>query len=558
MQSTKRKSAKRHYPNNPPEPSEDNRGLLPDGLPLKLRETKNFWKALLRRAEKRDEEEGTEGKRLSDARRWLCRNDLFFLMFWGLGRTDILHPWLFRRCREVQAFPNGYLDLWSREHYKSTIITFALTIQDILASHGEKPAPRYHGREVTIGIFSHTRGIAKAFLQQIKQELEENKRLKDLFPDILWSRPPRKGWSLDNGITVKRQSNPKEATVEAWGLVDGQPTGRHFWTLLYDDVVTVESVNTPDQIKKTTSQWELSDNLGTEGGNKRYAGTRYHLFDTYSDIIKRGAAITRVHLCTKDGTENFVKENCTLKFPSTLQKKRQAQGPYIFGAQMLQNPTADTSMGFDEDWLRYWTPETYDGLNIGIIVDPASGKEKSRSDNDYTAIWVLGFGADRKVRQLEHIRERMNLPTRTKCLFDLHRKWSDVNSIFRVGYEDYGMQADIEHIKSEMDRRNYSFEITPLGGGMSKVNRILRLVPWFERGDILLLQNDIHNRHSDGAAVNSTKQFIEEEYTAFPVCNHDDSLDGLARFIDDDFVIDWPARKEATSKPEDMDHRTAW
>jgi hypothetical protein len=47
-----------------------------------------------------------------------------------------------------------------------------------------------------------------------------------------------------------RQSNPKEATVEAHGLVDGQPTGAHFRLRIYDDVVTLESVTTPEQVKK--------------------------------------------------------------------------------------------------------------------------------------------------------------------------------------------------------------------------------------------------------------------------------------------------------------------
>lgn len=559
MQSLKLKNATKRYPKNPPEPTEDNRGLLPKALPLTLKGTVMFWKAFLRKAQKRDEEQETDGKYLKLARRWLCRNDLFFLMFWGLERSDFMHPWLFRRCREVQAFPDGYLDLWSRDHYKSTIVTFGLTIQDILASHGDDPAPRYNGREVTFGIFSHTRGISKGFLQQIKQELEDSDRLKGLFPDILWdktSKAPQ--WGLDTGITVKRKSNPKEATVEAWGLVDGQPTSKHYWTRLYDDVVTLESVNTPEQIKKTTAAWEMSDNLGTEGGKERYVGTRYHLFDSYAEMIKRGAVKTRVHTCTKDGTENFTKANCVLRHPATLAKKRKAQGPYVFGSQMLLDPVADTSMGFNEDWLRYWTPNNFKGLNIAIIVDPSSGRDKTRANNDYSAFWVLGFGGDKKVRQLRHIRDRLNLSARTRTLFDLHRTWSEVGKVFCVGYEQYGMQADIEHIEEKMEEENYSFEITKLSGAMSKVNRILRLVPWFEQGRIMLLRHDIHNMQADGSAVNMTQTFIDEEFKPFPVCNHDDSLDGLARIFDID--IEWPARtdKKPDMNNEPIDPRTSW
>lgn len=61
---------------------------------------------------------------------------------------------------------------------------------------------------------------------------------------------------------MRRKSNPKESTVEAWGLVDGQPTGKHFKLLIYDDVVTLESVTSPEMIAKVTNAWALSLNLG--------------------------------------------------------------------------------------------------------------------------------------------------------------------------------------------------------------------------------------------------------------------------------------------------------
>jgi len=95
--------------------------------------------------------------------RHLALYDLFFLLVFVLGRKDLNKDWLFERCREVQEAPDGHLDLWFRDAGKSSIITFGKTVQDILRNP-----------EITVGIFSCTRPIAKAFLRQIKREFEGN------------------------------------------------------------------------------------------------------------------------------------------------------------------------------------------------------------------------------------------------------------------------------------------------------------------------------------------------------------------------------------------------
>lgn len=460
--------------------------------------------------------------------RGLCRIDLYFLLRYAFNRADVEHPWIFSRCREVQNASNGYIDLWAREHYKSTIITYALTIQNILASHGDEPLETWNGREATIGIFSHTRPIAKGFLRQIKQELEGNEWLRTLFPDIVWADPKYSApkWSEDDGIVVKRRSNPKESTVEAWGLVDGQPTSKHFYIRNYDDVVTKESVSTAEMMAKTLSAWELSLNLGVRGGYERYIGTRYHYNDVYKEIIKREAAIPRIYPATEDGSVDGVP---VLLLHEELAEKRRRMGPYTFGCQMLQDPKADEVQGFKREWLKFYKDANGGkGMNILIFVDPANEKKKK---SDYTAMLVIGLGADGHVYILDMVRDRLSLTERTEKLFQLHKDWRQKGRKLPVYYEKYGKDSDIDHIRSQMELENYRFSITPVGGSMAKNDRIRRIIPDFEHGSILFPFEKSYTCY-DRRSVDLVQVFIDEEYIPFPVGEHDDMLDTLARIKD--------------------------
>jgi phage terminase large subunit-like protein len=362
-----------------------------------------------------------------------------------------------------------------------------------------------------------------------------NDFLKKLFPDVLFQNPKSESpkWSLDNGIVLKRKTNPKEANVEAWGLVDGQPTSKHFTLLVYDDVVTRESVTTTDQIKKVTTSWELSLNLGAEGGRKRYIGTRYHANDTYATMMARGSAIPRIKPATDNGKMDG---NPVLLSQESLLEKRRDMGPYTFGAQMLQNPTADNAMGFKREWLKFYEKLGDSAKwNKVIIVDPASKKKKT---SDYTTMFVLGLAPDNNYYVLEMVRDRLNLTQRSAKLFELHRKW--LPQI--VGYEEYGAQADVEHIEYEMEHQNYRFKITRLGGAVAKEDRIQRLVPIFEQGRCWFPKYQSYTDYQ-GRSVDLVQSFIDDEYLAFPVCVHDDMLDSLARILEPTLGAKFPKPK---------------
>lgn len=500
---------------------------------LPMRDLVRYWDEL--------ESIGRREQKLHQVVRILALADLYYLLVRVCGRIDMLpcvnrpgyvdNQFAFDRCREVEANPNGYLDLWSRESWKSSIITFGLTLQDILKNP-----------EITIGIFSHTRPIAKAFLRTLMREIESNRALHAAFPDIFHGTDVRayQKFSEDDGVIVKRKANPNESTVEAWGLVDGMPVSRHFKVLLYDDVVVQGSVTTPEMIAKTMQALELSYNLGTTGGAKRMAGTRYHFNDAYRTVIDRGTFKAREYPGRIGGTE----EGESIVFSEEMHReKRDAQGPYVYASQILLNPKADAMQGFKREWIRKYKRIQTGALNWYLVFDAASSKKKG---SDYTAGWAVGLGRDRNYYCVPEVRDRLNLKERGDRLFDLHRRYKPK----QVRYEKYGMMSDIEYYQSRMENENYRFQIIEVGGQTSKVDRIKRLIPLFEAGRIWLPES-----HSSTDWQKTTRDlvhdFIEEEYYPFPVGLHDDMLDSLARICEPELHLIWPTEEVPVRKPRD-------
>ena len=478
---------------------------------------------------------------------WLGRNDRFYLMTDLLGRDDARHPWLYARCREVEKDPDGYLDLWSREHYKSSFITFAGAIQEILRNP-----------EITIGIFSFNKPTARKFLRQIKFELESNETIKAIYPDVLWGDPKKDSprWSEDNGIVVKRSGNPKEATVEGHGLVDGQPTGAHFLLRIYDDVVTIESVTSPEMIKKTTEAWSLSDNLGARGeaGMARawHVGTRYHFGDTYQAMLDMKAVKPRIYAATDNGLPDG---NPVFLSKEVWEDKKRKQVSSVLAAQMLQNPAAGQNALFQKDWLKFQEvrPST---LNIYITVDPASSRKKG---SDRTAMAVIGIDASGNKWLVDGYHHRMNLKERWEKLNGLRKVWVNMPGVqsVRIGYERYGMQSDIEAFEDFMRRERDQWDITELSwpreGGNSKYDRIQRLEPDFRSGRFFLsavvkeetsAQSKVRamgqsyrifspvKRKDENGDIYSLNKTLIDEFLVYPFSPHDDFLDACSRIYD--------------------------
>jgi len=411
-----------------------------------------------------------------DGRALMDCNDRYYLLTVTMHRRDAWHPWLFDRCREVEADPDGYLDLWARYHYKSTIGTFAGIIQEVIIDP-----------EITVAILSCTQDVAAPFLEQIQQELESNEDLKRIHADVFFDRPRQEApkWSKDDGLVVKRRSNPKEATIEAHGVINAQPTGRHFRLLNYDDLVTERLITNPDMIKKVTERWEMSDNLGSAQGTRKWHwGTRYSFGDTYGVLLERKTLKERRFPATEDGT---LKGKPVFMSQESWDKAKDAQRSTV-NAQMLLNPLAGNAATFDTLTFKHYDliPSI---MNVYIMCDPSKGSSR-RSDR--TAIAVVGLDARGNKYLLDGYCHRMKLSQRWQKIKELEDKWRNHPGVqlCRVGYERYGMQVDLEVLEENMIREGVSIQIDELNttrdNTFSKADRIERLQPDMNRGAFYL------------------------------------------------------------------------
>lgn len=450
------------------------------------------------------------------ALRKLLREDLFLLLAMGCHRYDMLNKWCLARCDEVETAPNGFVDLWPREHYKSTIITFGMTLKNILNSHGDDT----DGEPLTIGIFSYTRPIAKAFLRQIKLELERNHILQMLFPDILYANPSAESpkWSEDEGIIVKRKTNPKESTVEAWGLIDGQPTSKHFSICVYDDIVTHDKVRTEYSRERVIAAWENSLSLGQSGGAVRYIGTRKHLTDVYSEIMSRDAAIKRLYT----PWTNEKKIEGVLFSLDELQTRRRKMGEITWQAEYENDPMAASSFTLDYSRVQTHNMTSYENLNLYMICDPSSGRTKK---SDYSAFLVLGVDCNSNLILIDGIRDRLNLTQRADAIFMLHTKYPKIKKIY---YEETGLSSDLEYFKERMMNVQNLFyqKFQALKPTKSKQERILKLEPFLT--DLrLFFPETLPKLSAHGISYDLCHAILYEEMKPFPFPRHDDCIDDL-------------------------------
>jgi phage terminase large subunit-like protein len=452
--------------------------------------------------------------------RTLCREDIYFLMRYGLRWDFCQRPYVYERCKFVDHIEAehgslaNWLFLWFREGFKSSILNVAKNIQTILRDP-----------EMCTLIMSNTSPGAKSFLFSVKTELENNEHLQKYFDEILYEKPKDSDqWSIDKGLVVKRKTNRKEATISAWGLIDSKPTKMHAERICFDDVVTPESVETEESIKKTSRAMSISQPLLTniEGreGHAVYVGTRYADSDYYGEMIESGAYHVDIIPWHEKG-----KPRCHTM--ERIEFLRKTMSKYDFNTQYELDPTPTDDRKFYSPLKHYG--ELPGGLNHIILVDPAGeSKAKRGHDPDYTAIAVIGRDYLGHEYLVDGYRGRINLLPRINLLFKLIRKYR----VEEVWYERVGKDSDVVTIHDYMERSGTYFtlhEFSPNKYGEKNRRIESALMPRIETAK-LRFPFKLVVRNEDGTETDLIA-CLKEEMRRFPNGKHDDFIDCLAQLI---------------------------
>lgn len=328
---------------------------------------------------------------LINAIRTLIARDLFFVVYFVVKNPLANHKWIIDRCNEVQQNTDKkQVYIWSRGHLKSTVITVARTIQRRLSY------PELYGEEPTTGIFSYSRAISKAFLRNIKTLCEESLVLKLCYPDVVHNNPTSDAakWSEEMGLWFKRSTNKKEACIEAWGLIEGMPTSKHFDFLLYDDITTMDTARTPEMTNKVKESFRMSMNLGSYTKHVTIVGTIYHHSDLLADILEDYRTHDRLKfsVSVQAGVEGGKWDGKSL-FKPQEELDDLKNYPNEYATQILCDPTPQGIRVLNSNLIKIIEPhELPRDLYKFMIIDPAGTGGAARAKSGLHATGEIKAG----------------------------------------------------------------------------------------------------------------------------------------------------------------------
>lgn len=270
-------------------------------------------------------------------------------------------------CNRLQQTPPyRKLTLFPRGHFKTTILKALCvhiciqsgkplddgTFDNVYFPRGIIGTPAPLGTDTRILLASKTSGLAQSTLAEIMMNIEGNELLTALWPHCFWEDTKQARWWNQERLVLPRKATHKEATIETVG-VGGQITGYHFNVHIFDDLIDIESANSPTIMFKTLEWWKASRALmhDRDRSLEFIVGTRWAVSDLYDWIIKNDPSVEpHVRAIIEDG-EPILPEMFTLDMIAQMQREDPALFPLLYMNSATDRSLTDFDMERVRDYI---------------------------------------------------------------------------------------------------------------------------------------------------------------------------------------------------------------
>lgn len=213
------------------------------------------------------------------------------------------------------------------------------------------------------------------------------------------------------------------------------------------------------------------------------------------------------------------------RYPAKFLERMKEENPFLFYSQYQQEPIAMGGGVLRREWYRYY--KEMDDQPYRRIFITADTANKTKEWNDYTAIGVWGVTQNRRLRLLDMVHGKMEIPELQKTFLALWDKWKSGIRTCRCSAVYIEDKASGTQVIQEL-RRVGGLPIMPVIPEKDKLTRTLDAVPQIAAGNVELPESENH-------AI--SKEFLAES-DAFSMDDshaHDDMVDMMTMAVSEAF-----------------------
>jgi predicted phage terminase large subunit-like protein len=389
-----------------------------------------------------------------------------------------------------------------RGHGKSKIISFGWVMWNLLCNIDSH----------FIIIISNNYANACDYLRPIKEEIEHNRLLREVFGELKSDK-----WSENEAEFTHRKKiivGGNELKIRGKTYLEHRPD-----LIVIDDAEDDELVRS-EQRRENFEKWLLYSLTPamtlTNKDQIVLIGTILHRASQLSKLMEgegkyREWYSKKYEARNREGTKALWEDKITLEWL----KREEEKDPYRFAQEFMNNPVPYEHALFKSEYFDNYD-EPPKNLIINFTVDLAC---TDKSYSDYTVILPVGIDEYGDMWVLPYTRGKYIDPDK---IIDL--MFSAMN-ICKGGWKfgKFGVEKNafqrflIKNFQKERKKRNLHFPIYEIQAKGDKTQRIAQLQPLFAAGDIHIRNNMLD---------------LKQELLDFPRAQHDDISDALCMHME--------------------------